>query len=38
MQGFDLWVWTIVLLQSLGGIATAVVIKYADSKFYFLDI
>lgn len=31
MQGFDLIVWGVVLLQALGGLVVAVVIKYADN-------
>ncbi|KAH7725438.1 Protein NSTP-5 a [Aphelenchoides avenae] len=31
MQGFDLVVWGVVLLQALGGLVVAVVIKYADN-------
>jgi len=31
MQGFDWVVWSVVLLQALGGLVVAVVIKYADN-------
>uniref|UniRef100_A0A914N1Z3 UDP-galactose transporter n=2 Tax=Meloidogyne TaxID=189290 RepID=A0A914N1Z3_MELIC len=31
MQGFDLIVWMAVLLQALGGLVVAIVIKYADN-------
>lgn len=31
MQGFDWVVWSVVLIQALGGLIVAVVIKYADN-------
>ena len=29
--GYDAWVWTVILLQSCGGLIVAVVVKYADN-------
>ena len=31
VQGYNSLVWTVVLLQSLGGLVVAAVIKYADN-------
>ncbi|XP_052280131.1 UDP-N-acetylglucosamine transporter-like isoform X1 [Dreissena polymorpha] len=29
--GYDLWVWLVIILQSIGGLLVAIVVKYADN-------
>ncbi|XP_052780271.1 UDP-N-acetylglucosamine transporter-like [Mya arenaria] len=30
-HGYDAWVWLVIILQSLGGLLVAIVVKYADN-------